>query len=303
MALDLIESFRLDCETRGLSKSTCETYVPYVKSLSDFLNGNLKKAGPKDLIAYLRYLRLERGLKQTSIERIFSSLSTFYDYLEQEGRISNNPVRAMRKRYLRAYKKSDESQMRRIITIEEAAKLVNSILDPRDRAIVILLLKTGIRRNELVSLDVEDVDLKEKTIRLKPAAKRSNRIVYIDSEAVEVLSRWLRHRISKDRLSSPALFLSQWGRRVDNSLVSGIVAHHAERVGLNDPKSLKLEDHFTPHCCRHWFTTHLIRSGMPRDFVKELRGDARREAIDIYNHIDKKELKESYLAHIPQLGI
>jgi integrase/recombinase XerD len=55
--------------------------------------------------------------------------------------------------------------------------------------------------------------------------------------------------------------------------------------------------------CRHWFVTHLHRAEMPRDFVKEMRGDTRAEAIDIYNHIDKKELKESYLAHIPQLGI
>jgi integrase/recombinase XerD len=47
----------------------------------------------------------------------------------------------------------------------------------------------------------------------------------------------------------------------------------------------------------------LIRSGMPKDFIKELRGDKWREAIDVYNHIDRKELKESYLAHIPQLGI
>jgi len=47
----------------------------------------------------------------------------------------------------------------------------------------------------------------------------------------------------------------------------------------------------------------LIEAGMPRDYVKELRGDARREAIDIYNHIDKKMLKESYLTCMPQLGI
>ena len=76
----------------------------------------------------------------------------------------------------------------------------------------------------------------------------------------------------------------------------------AERVGLHDPNSTKLEDRFTPHCCRHWFVTHLLRAGMSRDFVKELRGDTRGEAIDIYNHIDPKELRESYLAHIPQLG-
>jgi site-specific recombinase XerD len=57
------------------------------------------------------------------------------------------------------------------------------------------------------------------------------------------------------------------------------------------------------HYCSHWFVTHLLRAGMSRDFVKELRGDTRGEAIDIYNHIDKKDLRESYLAHIPQLGI
>ncbi|UEC43438.1 MAG: hypothetical protein METHAR1v1_1400004 [Methanothrix sp.] len=58
-----------------------------------------------------------------------------------------------------------------------------------------------------------------------------------------------------------------------------------------------------PHCCRHWFTTHLRRAGMPREFIQGLRGDVRKEAIDIYDHIDRKELRESYLAHIPQLGI
>jgi len=82
-----------------------------------------------------------------------------------------------------------------------------------------------------------------------------------------------------------------------------IVEKHASRVGLHNPGSKSLEDLFTSHCCRHWFTTRLMRAGMPRDFIKELRGDVRHEVIDIYNHIDKKELKESYLAHIPQLGI
>jgi integrase/recombinase XerD len=64
-----------------------------------------------------------------------------------------------------------------------------------------------------------------------------------------------------------------------------------------------MEDHFSPHCCRHWFTTHLRRAGMKREFIQELRGDRRRDAIDIYDHIDKEELREAYLAYIPQLGI
>jgi integrase/recombinase XerD len=87
------------------------------------------------------------------------------------------------------------------------------------------------------------------------------------------------------------------------SSIQTIVAKAAERVGLHDPKSSRPEDHFSPHCCRHWFTTHLIRSGMPRDYIKWLRGDAMNEAIDIYNHIDPEDVKRSYLAHIPMLGV
>ncbi|GEM_PF-2209533 len=67
----------------------------------------------------------------------------------------------------------------------------------------------------------------------------------------------------------------------------------AEHVGLHNPGSDQMEDHFSPHCCRHWFTTHLRRAGMTREFILVLRGDVRREAIDIYDHIDKKELRES----------
>jgi integrase/recombinase XerD len=55
--------------------------------------------------------------------------------------------------------------------------------------------------------------------------------------------------------------------------------------------------------CRPWFTTHLRSVGISREFIHELRGDARRKVIDIYDHIDLEELKEAYLANIPQLGI
>jgi integrase/recombinase XerD len=75
------------------------------------------------------------------------------------------------------------------------------------------------------------------------------------------------------------------------------------KFGLHDPSSRRVKDHFTENCCRDWFTTHLRRAGMPRDFIKELRGDKRRDDMDVYYHIDKEELRKSYLSCIPQLGI
>jgi len=67
----------------------------------------------------------------------------------------------------------------------------------------------------------------------------------------------------------------------------------ASRAGLHNPESDRLEDHFSPHSCRHCHCTHLFRAGMRREYIKELRGDSRKEAFDLYNHIDLKELKEA----------
>jgi integrase/recombinase XerD len=159
-------------------------------------------------------------------------------------------------------------------------------------------MKTGIRCSELTSLDLD-----KRSLRLKPTAKRSNRIVYFDHEAAKALARWITVREKRNIKRSPAIFLSRESIRLERRGVHRIVTRAAEMVGLHDPDLPHMEDHFSPHDCRHWFTTHLIRSGMSRDFVKELGGDIRHEAIDIYNHIDKKELRESYLAHIQQLGI
>ena len=100
-----------------------------------------------------------------------------------------------------------------------------------------------------------------------------------------------------------ALFITESGGRLNKNHVYQIVVSNAQRIGLHNPTSEKLEDHFTPHCCRHWFTTHLRRAGMPREHIQMLRGDARPEAMDIYYHIDPEDLRKSYLAHIPQLGL
>ena len=216
-----------------------------------------------------------------------------------------NPVLTVRKRYLRRYKNGQglETGGRKLITVEQMARLVNSILNSRDRAIVILLAKTGVRRGELVRMDVQDVDLDTMSIRLKPTAKRTNRLVFFDEETKQELLGWLRMRKAYERGDCKALFVTGAGGRINKNYVCDLVTEHAARLGLHDPMSEKPEDRFTPHCCRHWFTTHLRRNGMPREHIQELRGDARPDAMDIYYHIDSEDLRKSFLAHIPRLGL
>jgi integrase/recombinase XerD len=301
-ANDLVQRFHEDCNLRGMV--SVMDYIYRAKEYCAFLETRGKNplnADKDDLRAFLSRLK-ERGLKFKTIDRIYSCLSAFYEFLIIEGLVEYNPILPFRKYYLRRYKNDSDSEIRKLISVEDASRLANSILDSRDKCILVLLFKTGMRVGELTSLDVGDVDLDKGEVTLKLKKKRSNRVLFLDNEAIDVLGRWLGARKNRKGAEDKALFLSKIEKRITGRSVEEIIEKHAERLGMHNPGA-RLEERFTPHCCRHWFVTHLLRAGMSRDFVKELRGDTRGEAIDIYNHIDKKELRESYLAHIPQLGI
>ena len=301
----LIQDFVKDCQLRGMSPRSIPHYGYIPKVFKNYLEGqrvDFQTVDKDHLRGFIEYLRIEKGAAGKTVENYFAVLSTFYDYLTFEGLVSSNPVLPIRRRYLRRYK-DNSMQERQLISVEAMGQLINSEMDIRNKAIIALLAKTGIRRGELISLDVDDVDLVEMRIKLKPTAKRSNRIVFFDAETAFILRRWLKVREGRNKKGIPALFLNAMGDRLDRGGVLLLVAEAARRVGLHNPDSERMEDRFSPHCCRHWFTTHLRRAGMRREFIQELRGDSRREAIDIYDHIDLKELKEAYLAAIPQLGI
>lgn len=307
--IELIKNFERDCKLRDLADGTIKEYLSEVRIFSRFLeykeNGvNIMNVDKEILQDFLKYLKQERKLSVKRMENYFSGLNAFYEFLKFEEIIDvKPPIVEVRKRYIRRYKKNSETSQRKLISIKEMAMLINSILDIRDKAIAVLLAKTGIRRKELVGIDVDDIDWDDGSIKLKKTAKRSNKIVFFDNETGMILKRWLKRRDKLVKDGCRALFVGNGGSRLKRSGIYNSIVAHAERIGLHDPNSHNLEDHFTPHCCRHWFTTHLRRAGMPREFIQELRGDIRKDAIDIYDHIDKEELKKSYLGCIPLLGL
>jgi len=305
-AAKLLDGFVEDCRLRGMTEESIRRYRSSLRLFFGFLDregSEVRKVDVRALKGFLYALRSERKAKQTTIENDFSALSAFYEYLIFEGASASNPVTSFRKRYVKRYKEENAGSERRLLTVEEMSRLVNSILDPRDKAIALLFCKTGIRRGELLNLDTEDVNWVDCSITLKPTPKRSNRVVFFDDEAAFALRRWLKVR---EKLSpkAGALFVSyQSLNRLDRNGCYEAVVKYARRLGFHDSSSDRVEDHFGPHCFRHFFTTMLLRNGMPREYVKELRGDSRNEAIDLYNHIDREELRRAYLAAVPKLGV
>jgi integrase/recombinase XerD len=299
-----LDAFRQDMCLRGFAKSTVTRNISNVRRYilwAQEKNLAPEKGRKEDLLAYLAYLR-SKGQRQSSMTATFVSLNSWLEYLMEYDEMQKNPIPAIQKRYLRNYK--DEIRRRQSISVENAAKMVRGTIDTRDRAILLLFFKTGIRRNELITLDLEDLDLQGMSLTLKPTPKRSNRMVFFDDETRRALVRWIKSREMRFKKGDQkALFISAMGTRLQASGVDSLVREAAMRVGLHDHESTRLEDKFTPHCCRHWNATHLLHAGLPREFMKWLRGDAMKEAIDIYNHIDPEDVRRSYLAHIPQLGV
>ena len=307
MSID-IKNFVEDCRSRGLTKQTTATYKSNITTYLNFV-GNPLNVDISILCKFLDYLKVmeykrgkvtKKGVHPNTIKAYFSAISTYYDYLVFNRQLDINPILQFTRRYLSRIKDQYNGEnSRQIISVEDMRQLVTLDMPIMERVILMILAKTGIRRGEFIAIDREDLNLDKKEIILKPKAKRTNRLVFFDDETALVLREYLEWRDKKTQ--SKALFVSSFDyKRISRNRVNEIVARHGSTLGLHDPEG-NLNTKLTPHCFRHWFTTHLRRSGLPREFIQELRGDRRKDAIDIYDHIDLSELKQRYLECIPEL--
>lgn len=297
----LIAAFAADMRSRNLTTETAEVYMRILLRFEEFLGPDrpLDQIGRQDLQEYLDYLR-GKNVSHKTASCYFGGLSAFYEYLVYEGSLATNPVTAVRKRYLQTYK-ARKGHTHQIVSVQDASRLVSSMIDIGDKARLLTLFKTGIRRRELVSLELEDLDLVRMRITLKPTAKRSNRVVFFDDETADLLERWLAVRSYRVPPENRWLWPGNNGGHIKGGSVARTLRMAATRMGLHDPTSPNMEDHFSPHCARHWFTTILDRAGMKREHIELLRGDVGKGAIDLYIHNDLEEIRKEYLRCMPRL--
>lgn len=304
MTKDLIELWYSDATVRGMATSTIYSDSRNLRNFETYITSigkDIATADRIDMRGYVEYLR-KKGLATSTIRNHLNALNSFYEFMIFEGYRNDNPVIGIRSRYLASYKTDGESHTHKLISVEEAAQLVDACVDVRDKAMLVTMFKTGVRKGELLRMEIRDIDWKENSILLKPTKKRSNRIVFFDDETARVLRWWVNIRETRYPFG-PALWIAPWGRPISRGSLDNTIRKAAVLCGLHNPSSDRMEDHFSAHCCRHWLVTHLLRSGMRRDYVKWIRGDAMKEAIDLYYHVDPEDVRKSYLTHVPHLGI
>jgi integrase/recombinase XerC len=239
------------------------------------------------------------GLAPRSIQRRLSAVRSFYQFLLRERsvetasgkravRVGGNPAQDVRapKSPRRLPQTLDADQMARLLELPAGGGLT-----ARDRALMELLYSSGLRLAELVGLDVGDLDLKDRTVRVLGKGRKS-RIVPVGRMALAALRAWLKERTALAAAAELALFVGRNGRRLGPRAIQARVDYWAKRQGLGV--------HVHPHLFRHSFASHLLESGGELRGVQELLGHADISTTQIYTHLDFQHLARIYDAAHPR---
>jgi integrase/recombinase XerC len=232
-----------------------------------------------------------RGNSRASAARKLASLRTFIKYLRREGLLADDPAALVgtpkREKKLPAH--LAEQEMTRLLETPDAA----TPLGRRDRAILELFYASGLRLSELVGLDLDDVNLSGRIVRVLGKGGKQ-RIVPFNRTAARAIRAWLADMGSGVFSTPPSvrgkdsrpLFVNYRGERLStrsvDRLVRKYVAQCSTRFGIS------------PHALRHSFATHLLQRGADLRAIQELLGHARLSTTQRYTHVNVAQLMESY---------
>ena len=271
---------------RNASPHTVRAYADDLAQLAEYLRAELGRAPrPEDVDhllvrGFLGELH-RRGLAKASSARKLAGLRSFFRYLCREGRLEASPARLL-------LTPRREKRIPAVLDLEQVERLLDlpgeGLAAARGRAILELLYATGVRCAELVALDLPELDLESRTVRVLGKG-RKERIVLFGSRAREALRRWLEARAALAPRTE-ALFLNARGGRLSDRSVRALVARRVKQTALSQKCS--------PHTLRHSFATHLLTRGADLRSIQELLGHASLSTTQRYTHVDTRHILEVY---------
>ena len=229
-----------------------------------------------------------RGLAPRSIQRRLSAVRSFCRHLIREGGLTSDPAADVQapKARKRLPTTLDADTMARLLEFRSDERL-----GVRDKAIMELFYSSGLRLAELLGLDLPDLDLRDRTVRVLGKGRKV-RIVPVGRVAAEALAKWLGERAALAAADEPAVFVGVNGRRLGPRIVQRRIARWARLQGL--------PEHVHPHLFRHSFASHLLESSGDLRAVQELLGHANISTTQVYTHLDFQHLARIYDAAHPR---
>jgi len=278
---------------RGLAGNSIAAYRRDLNKFALFLNGRqLSDVDPQTIAAFEATLR-EAKLSNATINRVDSTLRSFFKHLQQEYELSDPTLEIAPSKSARRLPKA--LSIAQIVSLIDAALRDGQPITVRDQAMLELLYSSGARVSELIGINTNDLstvdteDGKITTLKLRGKGSKE-RIVPLGKfavQAIETYSVRVRPELAaKSSKATSALFLNARGSRISRQSAWNIVLEAAEAAGISD--------HVSPHVFRHSYATHLLDGGADIRVVQELLGHASVTTTQIYTLITIDKVRESY---------
>ena len=282
---------------RGLAANSIAAYKRDLTKFNAFLNGSALNEVTPDLINYFESSLREAKLSVASINRIDSTLRSFFKHLQQEYGFADPTLEIAPSKSARRLPKA--LTINQIISMIDAAFRDGDPITLRDQAMLELLYSSGARVSELIGININDLNTVQtddgeiRTLKLRGKGSKE-RIVPLGSFASKAIDTYcVRIRpdlVSKSSKPSPALFLNTRGGRISRQ--------SAWQMVLNSAKAAGITEHVSPHVFRHSYATHLLDGGADIRVVQELLGHASVTTTQIYTLITIDKVRETYsMAH------
>ncbi len=227
--------------------------------------------------------RHRNGIGSSSLQRELSSIRSFFQFLIKQQLAEQNPARD-----IRAPKKA--RPLPATLDVDQISSLLDrkadSPLEQRDLAMWEIIYSSGLRLSELASLDLFDIDLSDRTIKVEKGKGGKSRIIPIGKQAILALQRWLKERPKIAKPAESALFLSNRGQRLSTRSIQTRLSRWQIKQGQ--------PQHVHPHMLRHSFASHLLESSSDLRAVQELLGHSNISTTQIYTHLDFQHLADVY---------
>ena len=274
----------------GLADNTRTAYLRDLRLLQKALgqksSEELLTVSRRQLLAYLSQLK-QAGRSPTTIARKLASIKAFYRFLTAERYIRRDPAEV-----LEAAQKG--IHLPKFLSVQEVDELLEqpnlgTLEGYRDKTMLETLYATGMRVSELVSVPVENVDLKMQYLIVMGKGSKE-RMLPLGRTALKYLERYLnvvRPQLLHNKPDScKELFVTSWGGPLTRQRVNELLEGYAQSAGISK--------RVTPHMLRHSFATHLLNNGTDLRVVQELLGHADISTTQIYTHLDMARLREVY---------
>jgi integrase/recombinase XerC len=284
-----IAQYMAELERRNASPMTIQSYASDLRDFVEYLTPPGEEppdAAKIDLLMLREYLasQYDRKLQAVSIRRRIAAIRGLFRFLTKEGVLASSPARLLRTPKV-------PKKLPQVMTAEQADTIIEGStgVEPerphpkRDRAILELLYGCGVRVSELAGLDLPDLDLAERWIRVRGKG-RKERQVPIPGKSADSLLGWLRERGGDPR--ETAVFLNHHGRRLTDRGIRGIVKFYASWIAGDSSVH--------PHSFRHAFATHLLQDGADLRAIQELLGHARLSTTQKYTQVSLTDLMTVY---------